>query len=149
MFGDLFFKSKSQGEFHEEALAVLNCLNIGAIERRESAQHPPLEEYMRGKCLGLEVIVWVRDDAPEFLDYPYFLGVSARRVKVLSKNFCTDLADAIARELTLHGYEVVRAVNVDRPGSGRVVYTLDPDHTIPSAERVVTELVAGLPRRTG
>ena len=149
MFGDLFFKSKSQGEFHEEALAVLNCLNIGAIERRESTHHPPLEEYMRGGCLGLEVIVWVRDDAPEFLDYPYFLGVSARRVKVLSKSFCTDLADAIARELTLHGYEVVRAVNIDRPGSGRVIYKLDPDQSIPSAERVVTELVPSLPRRTG
>jgi hypothetical protein len=91
------------------------------------------------------VIVCIRDDAPDFLDYPYFLGVSARRVKLPSKSFCTDLADVIARELTLHGYEIVRAVNIDRPGSGRIVYRLDPDQTIPSSERVASELVGGLP----
>lgn len=143
MFGDLFFKSKNQGEFHEEARAALECLKIGTVEHRASPNHPPLEEYLRGECLGFDLVVWIRDDAPEFIDYPYYLGVTAKRVKLLSRSFCTELADAMARELTLQGYEVVRPLNLQRPGSGRLVYRLDPDPTLPQSDRVQAELVVG------
>lgn len=149
MFGDLFFKSKSQGEFHDEARAVLKCLNIGAIEHCASAHHPPLEEYLRGECLGLDVTVWIRGDAPEFIDYPYYLGVTAKRVKLLSRSFCTELADAVAREMTLQGYQVVRPLNLQRPGSGRFVYRLDPDQSIPQIDRVLAELVVESSRARG
>lgn len=135
MFGNLFFRARGEEDLRTFATRVFATLNIAPVEIRQSDNYAG-GEYAIGRSCAFEVTL-SRTDDDEFRDYPFGLSFCAAGVWVEDPSFFDDIADLTARFLTIAGFEVVRALEVDKMQGRKVRYCLRPERTI--RERVSVE----------
>ena len=112
---------------------------IGPIkwEEHESVSYVD-GRYFLASAMALDVMVAIADD-DEFEDYDYWISIGVRGAGVSERSFLDGVADAVARAVTLHGYEVLRPNDMSRTGNGGFVYRLNPHAESWSRERIIVE----------
>ena len=123
MPGFTYIKSKpgSLEDLQEFTAIVFHALNIGIFSRRESDNYIG-GEYFVGKALGIKVKVALADDS-EFSDYQFWMTFSTDEVWIEDQGIFENLADVVARYLTLKDYQVARDPSSGRIGAPKIIYS--------------------------
>jgi hypothetical protein len=116
------------------AATLFHALNISCVSRHESANYFG-EEYFVGQALGVKATVALADDS-EFCEYKFWLTISADGVWTESKAFFEDLADLVARYLTMKGFQVARDPDSGRVGGRKLIYSRRDGESICGREQI-------------
>jgi hypothetical protein len=137
MPGQLLIKKRA-GELLDEFVAVIDKI-IGPMkwEEHESANYID-ERYFLASAVAMKVKVAIADDS-EFSDYDYWINIDLSVAGVSERSFLDGVADAVARAVALHGYEVLRPNDMSRVGNGGFVYRLNPNTEVRPRERIIVE----------
>jgi hypothetical protein len=137
MPGHLLIKKRA-GETLDDFVAMIDTI-IGPIkwEERESTNYVN-ERYFAASAVALKVKIAIADDT-EFSDYDHWISIDVSVAGVGDRSFLDGVADAVARAVTLHGYEVLRPNDMSRAGNGGSVYRLNPNAELWSRERIIVE----------
>ena len=137
MSGQLLIKKRA-GETLDDFVAVIDTI-IGPIkwEERESTNYIDYR-YFVASAVALKVTIAVADDA-EFGDYDHWISIGVSVAGVIERSFLDGVADAVARAVALHGYEVLRPNDMSRTGNGGSVYRLNLSTELNPRERIIVE----------
>ena len=102
------------------AETIFQTLKISTFLRRESSNYFD-GEYFLGKALGFEIRIASADDN-SFNDYQFWITFTSR-VWIEDKSLFPNVADLVARYLTLEGYEVVRDLRCGRIEGPKLIYS--------------------------
>jgi len=139
MYGNLLIKTEVKQTLELFVQMIKSILGCCEWQERNSSNYVG-ERYFRCFVLGLEMTVAIADDS-EFTGYDFWIRIEAPLVANVDKVFLADLADNVARQLTLQGYEVLRPNNIGRVGSGAVSYRLNPITGAKTTGKIITEEV--------
>jgi hypothetical protein len=136
MNGNLLVKNIQEQSLDAFAAILPDIMGCGPWEQRQSSNYVE-ERYFRHVVLGLEITVAIADDS-EFQGYQFSLWLQPIGPCAAETSFVDGLADCVARQFAVCGYEVVRPHST-RQGSGGILYRLNPAEEAKPRERVVTE----------
>lgn len=109
MFDSIFVKRGGYASLEEFSRGVFKVLHVTEIEERLSANYQG-GRYFAGIAFGLSLTVAEADDVG-YEDYDFWLLLKEEGPWVEDNSYLQGCGDMIARILTRHGYEVVRALN--------------------------------------
>jgi hypothetical protein len=141
MPGQLLIKKRA-GETLDNFVAVIDTI-IGPIkwEERESTNYID-HRYFVASAVALKVKIAVADEA-EFSDYDYWISIGVSVAGVGERSFLDGVADAVARAVALHGYEVFRPNDMSKAGDNSgFVYRLSSNTELRSRERIIVEAIS-------
>jgi hypothetical protein len=136
MNGNLLIKNTQKQSLDAFVAILPDVIGCDRWEQRQSSNYVE-ERYFRRVVLGLEVIVAIADDS-EFQDYQFSIWLHPIATYAAEKSFLDGLADCVARQFAVCGYEVL-CPHDSRQDSGGILYRLNPAEGAKPRERVVTE----------
>jgi hypothetical protein len=135
---DLLIKlSESTPNLEKFVEALPKLIGCGPWQERESSNYPPELRYSQCAALGVDIEAYVQDDC-EFDQYPVQLFFKTN-FRIGDDKFLVELADCVARQLVLTGFEVLRPFDSSRTGKGGVCYRRDQKAGEMPWEQIVTE----------
>jgi hypothetical protein len=138
MSAELLIKKTGSQSLDSFVAALPNIIGLDRFEERHSTNCPPDERYFRRIVLGLEITVCVADEA-EFQDYDFSVWLKPVTSHTREKSLLDGLADCVARQFAVCGYEVLRPHDVIHRGGGGTIYRLNPTTGVTPRDRVLTE----------
>ena len=121
MLCNLYLRSAADDELESVARRIFEILDIKPLMMRESSNYPK-GQYMSGKVLGLSVRVALVDDS-EYSDYQYWMNFTPHAHSARVDRHALDgLGELLARELSLHGFEVALALEFGKVNGKRLTF---------------------------
>jgi hypothetical protein len=136
MNGNLLIKNAQEQSLDAFVAILPKVIGCDRWEQRQSSNYVE-ERYFRRVVLGLEITVAVADDSG-FKDYQFSLWLQPIGLGATETSFVDGLADCVARQFAVCGYDVLRPHD-SRQGSGGIIYRLNQAEGAKPREKVVVE----------